>query len=121
MSNDSNRKEVYFKSGLDITMSVVAFIPVVGWAISGTYFIADAFGAFGDFGQPSGISQEEYNKNALQEIKVMHGKGIKSLKFQIDYVPPVENEIIDLYREERQVKIDNTYVAPSVNIQKMKF
>ncbi|WP_282057294.1 hypothetical protein, partial [Maribacter luteus] len=97
MSNDSKRKEVYFKSGLDITMSVVAFIPVVGWVISGTYFIADAFGAFGDFGQASGISQEEYNKKALQDIKVMHGNGIKSLKFQIDYVPPVENEIIDLY------------------------
>ena len=53
MSNDSNRKEVYFKSGLDITMSVVAFIPVVGWVISGTYFIADAFGAFGDWGEPT--------------------------------------------------------------------
>lgn len=46
-NDDSNKNEVYLKSGLNITMGLVAFILGFGWAVSGTYFILDASGAFG--------------------------------------------------------------------------
>ncbi|MGB5436710.1 MAG: hypothetical protein WBM98_12530 [Maribacter sp.] len=119
-SNDSNRHEVYQKAALDVTMGIIAFIPGVGWAISGTYFIADAFGAFGDWGKPSGISQEAYDMKLRQEFMVLYGNRLKSLTFEVDYEPPLEYNIPDFYREEVEVKIDNTYVAPRVHIKKIK-
>jgi hypothetical protein len=52
-TNDGNKWGVTGKATLDITMGAIAtFGGPVGWAISGTYFIADAAGLFDSWSRP---------------------------------------------------------------------
>ena len=53
-----------------------------------------------------------------QEFMVLYGNRLKSLTFEVDYESPLEYNILDVYREEVVVKIDNTYVAPRAHIKK---
>lgn len=43
--------QVGAKAGLDVTMTIVGFFGPVGFGISATYFLLDATGSFGEFGQ----------------------------------------------------------------------
>ncbi len=51
-TNDGNKWGVTAKAGLDVTMAAIgAFGGPLGWAISGTYFLLDATGALGKWGE----------------------------------------------------------------------
>ena len=51
-SNGGTDASIAIKAGLDILMSAAAYAGPVGLGISATYFIVDAAGIFGDFGNP---------------------------------------------------------------------
>ena len=72
--------------------------------------ILDVSGAFGDWGQAKGISETEYNNNALEQLKQKHGEHLRSLEFNIDFAPTLEHQFKDFYLEERTIKRDNTRV-----------
>ena len=101
---------MYKKAALDITMGIVAFIPVIGWAIAGTYFILDISGAFGDWGQASGMSMSENSLRNKMLFDQKYGFLMKDMNFEIEYQPTMEEEK-KYYLEERTVKQDNTGVA----------
>ncbi len=108
----TNKGEVITKASVDITISLIgAFGGPVGWAIAGTYFILNVSGAFGDWGTPSGISQKDYNIHRMKQLRQKYGNQIKSLEFDIDYVPRNESMYMDDLMEERRIKRDNTRVA----------
>ncbi|MEZ5199157.1 MAG: hypothetical protein R2764_23080 [Bacteroidales bacterium] len=52
-NNGGTSAEVGIKASIDVTMAFVALIPGVGLPISASYFILDAAGFFGDFGEAS--------------------------------------------------------------------
>ena len=108
----SNKSEVITKATVDIFIGAVGFWGgPVGWAIAGTYFLLDSTGAFGSWGKPSGISRWQHEQNLLQEIRANHGYDLQSLQFEIDYLPPIEQQQRDMFKEEREVKRDNTSVS----------
>lgn len=109
MSNDSNRKDVYIKNSLDITMGIIAFVPGFGWAISGTYFLMDAGGAFGNWGQLSGYSQQQMDA-MIDRDRTINRRNIYELDFDIEYQSPIEQIKEELQRETRTFEKDNTFV-----------
>ena len=109
-SNDSNKNEVYVKNALDVTMGIVAFIPVYGWAISGTYFLLDAGGAFGNFGQASGFSVDEANAMHTQRQKLAKNK-LEDVIFEFDLEPTAQQQIYKMKEQQIHAQ-DHTYVAP---------
>ncbi|WP_299248552.1 hypothetical protein [uncultured Aquimarina sp.] len=119
-SNDSNKKDVYLKNSLDITFGLIGFIPGVGWAISGTYFLLDAGGAFGNWGQASGFSREtvdswiERDRSAAQEE-------LCKMDFEIDYVEPIEQVHMKMLNESREFARDKTYVTPRAIYSNKRF
>lgn len=104
-NDDSNKNEVYAKSALDVTMGVIAFVPYVGWAIAGTYFILDVSGAFGDWEQASGMTVEE--KKAHDEVlKREMSEMVSKYHFDIDCESP-EGAKKSYLNEYIQQSIDN--------------
>lgn len=52
INNDGNKWGATGKTALDVTMVAIGtFGGPIGWAVSGTYFIGDAFGLWGDWGE----------------------------------------------------------------------
>ncbi|WP_282057284.1 hypothetical protein [Maribacter luteus] len=98
-------------AALDVTMGIVAFIPVVGWVISGTYLILDISGVFGEWGVPSGISQSEFEAFQKRQIEHKYGDRLRSLRFEMECSPTIESSFSKSYMEQIEVKIDNTRVA----------
>ena len=112
VNNDVNRGEVVTKAAVDIFIGAVGvWGGPIGWAVAGTYFILDVSGAFGDWGQAKGISQTEYDHNALKQLQQKHGEHLRSLEFNIDFTPTLEHQFKDFYLEERTIKRDNTRVV----------
>lgn len=112
VNQDTNRREVAIKATFDIAIGVIGAVGgPVGWVIAGTYFILDVSGAFGDWGQPSGISQDDYNEFLRKKIQQESGDYINSLKFEVDFVAPLEKSQNNFNIKERSIQIDNTKVA----------
>jgi len=110
-TNDSNRNAVYVKNSVDIIMSAVAFIPYVGWAISGTYFLMDAEDAFGNY-SPSGFTttQAQAMHNRRQQLAREKLDDV-IFEFEFDFEPTPEMKAYEM--KEQQLKVrDHTYVAP---------
>ena len=111
-TQDNNRNEVYTKAVVDVAIGYIGLAGgPVGWIIAGTYFILDSSGAFGDWGRPSGISQNHYNWYLRNKVQQEYGAHLQSLKFDLDYVAPIEHQQKEMYLEERMSKRDNTNVA----------
>ncbi|WP_298547990.1 hypothetical protein [uncultured Aquimarina sp.] len=108
--NDSNLSEMRQKAKWDLVFGLTGFIPGIGWAISGTYFLLDAGGAFGNWGQASGFSREtvdswiERDRSAAQEE-------VCKMDFEIDYVEPIEQVRMEMLQESREFIRDKTYVT----------
>lgn len=118
--DDSNKKAVTAKNTLDITMGFIAFIPGLGWAVSGTYFLMDLGGAFGNWGQASGFSRAQVDSWIARD-KAQLQKQFCELDFEIDYHPPTEQMRIDMLRESHEFAKDKTYVQPKVLYQTKTF
>ncbi len=109
--DDSNQNEVYTKAAVDIAIGYIGLAGgPIGWIVAGTYFILDVSGAFGDWGEPSGISQHQHEQNLLRDIKSKYRQRMKSLHFEIDFKPSLERQVQEMYIEERTIKRDNTRV-----------
>ncbi|WP_234859109.1 hypothetical protein [Aquimarina aquimarini] len=67
-------------------MGITAFIPGYGWAISGTYFLMDMDGTFGNWGQPSGFSAQQTSTWA-REREQWAKKDVHTMDFELDYDP----------------------------------
>ncbi|MGB7393587.1 MAG: hypothetical protein WA913_04255 [Pricia sp.] len=110
--NDYNKNEVLTKAAVDIFIGAVGvWGGPIGWAISGTYFVLDVSGAFGDWGRPTGLSRYHYEQNIRKSVLQNYGFQIRSLEFEIDYITPVEKSQRAHFLEERAVKRDNTNVV----------
>ncbi|WP_282057233.1 hypothetical protein [Maribacter luteus] len=101
---------MYKKAALDVAMGIVAFIPVVGWIISGTYLILDISGVFVDWGKPSGMSMSENSLRNKMLFDQKYGFLMKDMDFEIEYKPSLQEEK-QYFLEERTVKQDNLRVA----------
>lgn len=109
-SDDSNKNAVYLRNGLDVVMGVVAFIPVWGWAVSGTYFLLMSETELGDLGQMSGFTTAEAQAmhNRRQEFAT---KKLTNVILEFDIEPSDKEKQVEIYEQQRKVQ-DNTYVAP---------
>ncbi len=114
VSQDANADEVAVKATLDIVMGAIgAFGGPVGWVISGAYFIFDLSGGFGDFGQRAGMTQfqlDTFHKQRLAPIFQSMERYPTKIEFEVDYLPPPEQEEMERYLEERQTQRDNTVI-----------
>lgn len=123
--NDSNKGEVMTKASIDITMAVIGtFGGPVGWIVSGSYFILDISGAFGDYGKPSGVRSDgvPYNTNQMgaDNSEASNQYRIPSsyeINFDVEYEPTIEQNQQMYLREHHEVKVDNTYVVPKHNFK----
>jgi len=109
--DDSNKHEVAWKKSFDIAFALTGFIPGVGWAISGTYFLLDAGGAFGNWGKASGFSRSEVDSWIARD-RATTQQELCSMDFEIEYVAPIEQIRMEMIRESREFARDNTNVAP---------
>ena len=109
--NDSNQDAVFLKNTLDITFSVIAFVPGVGWAISATYFLTDVSGGFGNWGQASGYSAEQI-QTILAERTARDRELLSEMNFNIPYIAPIEQKASESRREMRRFARDKMYVIP---------
>ncbi len=110
-SNDSNYDDVLEKNTWDIVFAITTFIPGVGWAISGTYFLLDAGGAFGNWGQASGFSRSEVDSWITRDRAITREE-LCTMDFEIDYVKPIEQTRVEMLQESREFARDKTYVTP---------
>ncbi len=107
----SNKKKVINKNRFDIAMGIVSFIPPFGWAVSGTYFLMDAEGAFGDF-SPSRFTTEEaevmhdrrqqFASNKLEDV---------IFEYEFDFEPTPAMKAYEMKEQQMRVS-DHTDVAP---------
>ncbi|KAA1242468.1 hypothetical protein [Aquimarina sp. RZ0] len=109
--NDSNYSELKNKKYIDIAFGLTGFIPGVGWAISGTYFLLDVGGAFGNWGQASGFSRETVDGWIARDRAAIQEE-LCTMDFEIDYIKPIEETRMEMLRESREFARDNTYVTP---------
>ncbi|WP_158975050.1 hypothetical protein [Cellulophaga sp. L1A9] len=111
VNDDSNKWNVTTKASIDITMGLIGFYGgPIGWLVSGTYFILDISGAFGDWGKPSGIRSDgvPYNFN---QFEYDH-----EIEFNIEFVKEIQEKKL---LEMRNVKIDKTSVVkPRILLRK---
>ncbi|WP_010522943.1 hypothetical protein [Aquimarina agarivorans] len=106
--NDSNRNAVYIRNGIDIIISVIAFVPIYGWVISGTYFLVMSESELGDLGQASGFTTAEAVEMHLNRINNGRLK-LDDVIFEYEMnmaVPETKKH----FREQRIVQRDNTYI-----------
>ncbi|MGO3184399.1 MAG: hypothetical protein ACTIJ9_16345 [Aequorivita sp.] len=78
-------------------MGIVAFIFGFGWAISGTYFLMDAGGAFGNWGEISGFSRQQVDAMIDRDRAISRQK-LYELDFEIEHQSPTEQIRNELQR-----------------------
>ncbi|WP_103867491.1 hypothetical protein [Aquimarina sp. I32.4] len=112
LNNDSNRHEVYTRVLVDVTMAWVGVRwGAPGWIISGSYFVLSATGAFGDWGQPSGV-----NSNGVPYTDTFGRLGTFGSyedDFIVDYVEPLQQKATRLREKAFHLQQkDHTYAKP---------
>ena len=107
-NDDSNKNAVYIRNGFDLVMSVVAFVPVYGWAISGAYFLLMSESELGNLGQASGFS--------TAEAKAIQGRGrqlatnrLEEVICEFNLEPTNQNRVTEMKEKHSKVQ-DHTYV-----------
>ncbi|QLG45102.1 hypothetical protein [Costertonia aggregata] len=113
-TTDYNRKEVYAKATVDVVIGMIGtFGGPVGWVVAGSYFILDVSGAFGTWGEPAGMTSEQFSRQWHEKydpIRNNFGERPAGLDFEMEYCTPMEQRNQEAQLE-RLMQRDKTRVA----------